>query len=121
VFSQSNIALWGRGREGLKNVELLRRVGPAALPTVANRTGTSHAMMGQLRLNRPGYVLGGIVGGSVAMADIQKEVAAGKVDADGTEKRRVEAFLFHDKRTKNDILASPELEDAVLRIIELNS
>ena len=35
VFSQSNIALWGRGREGLKNVELLRRVGPAALPTVA--------------------------------------------------------------------------------------
>ncbi len=121
VFSQSNIALWGRGSEGLKNVELLRRVGPAALPTVANRTGTSHAMMGQLRINRPGYALGGIVGGSVAMADIQKEVAAGKVDADGTEKRRVEAFLFHDKRTKNDILASPELEDAVLRIIELNS
>jgi hypothetical protein len=121
VFSQSNIELWGRGSEGLKNVELLRRVGPAALPTVANRTGASHAMMGQLRLNRPGYALGGIVGGSVAMADIQKEVAAGKVDADGTEKRRVEAFLFHDKRTKNDILASPELEDAVLRIIELNS
>jgi len=121
VFSQSNIELWGRGSEGLKNGELLRRVGPAALPTVANRTGASHAMMGQLRLNRPGYALGGIVGGSVAMADIQKEVAAGKVDADGTEKRRVEAFLFHDKRTKNDILASPELEDAVLRIIELNS
>ncbi len=121
VFSQSNIALWGRGREGLKNVELLRRVGPAALPTVANRTGTGHAMMGQLRLNRPGYALGGIVGGSVAMADIQKEVAAGKVDSGITEKRRVEAFLFHDKRTKDDILASPELEDAVLRIIELNS
>ena len=121
VFSQSNIALWGRGREGLKNVELLRRVGPAALPTVANRTGASHAMMGQLRINRPGYALGGIVGGSVAMADIQKEVAAGKVDSGSSEKRRVEAFLFHDKRTKDEILASPELEDAVLRIIELNS
>jgi hypothetical protein len=121
VFSQSNIALWGRGSEGLKNVELLRRVGPTALPTVANRTGTSHAMMGQLRLNRPGYALGGIVGGSVAITDIQKEVAAGKVDAGSPEKRRVEAFLFHDKRTKDDILASPELEDAVLRIIELNS
>jgi hypothetical protein len=52
VFTIDYRAL-GRGSEGLKNVELLRRVGPAALPTVANRRGVARDD-GQLRLNRPG-------------------------------------------------------------------
>jgi hypothetical protein len=79
-------------------------------------------MVSRLRVNRPGYALGGIVGGSVSLPEIQKEVQASRTaEVAASEKRRVEAFLFHDKRSRDEILSSPELEDAVLRIIELNS
>lgn len=120
VFSQANIALWGPGREGLRTVETLRAYGPKALPSLYNKY-TAENTAAALRVNYPGYANGGVVGSTMDISAIQSEVAQNFSAKPEKSQRQVEAFLFHDKRSKDEILASPELEDAVLRIIELNS
>jgi hypothetical protein len=120
VFSQANIALWGSGREGLRTVEMLRAHGPRALPTLYNKY-TPESAASNLRVRYPGYSGGGVVGSNMDLSGIQNEVAQSFSQPAEKQQRQVEAFLFHDKRSRDEILASPELEDAVLRIIELNA
>jgi hypothetical protein len=108
VFSQANLALWGGGREGLRNVELLRNYGPDALPLVAHRTGYGQEMVSRLRVNRQGYALGGIVGSSVSLPEIQQEVAQNRNSEPGSSQREA----------SNVNVAILDSEQAVMRFLE---